>query len=108
MEFEDPCAFLQSFTHDLSVGQRIPQNRLQKITFAAFTKDLVEPYILEEIRRQLQDVQSLLLNVAKEHQRAFETWIVDNANRWMEYQRKNIPQLAMSDQRIRKQVEALE
>jgi len=26
MEIEDPCAFLQSFTHDPSVGRRIPQN----------------------------------------------------------------------------------
>jgi len=33
---------------------------------------------------------------------------VENANRWMEYQRKNLHQLAMSDQMIRKQVEALE
>ena len=27
MEIEDPCAFLPSFTHDPSVGRRIPQNR---------------------------------------------------------------------------------
>ena len=27
MEIEDPSAFLQSFTHDPSVGRRIPQNR---------------------------------------------------------------------------------
>jgi len=26
MEIEDPCAFLQSFTLDPSVGERIPQN----------------------------------------------------------------------------------
>jgi len=29
----------------------------------------------------MQDAQYLLLNVAKEHQRAFETEIVENANR---------------------------
>ena len=56
MEIEDPCAFLQSFTPDPSVGRRIPQNRQRKMTFADFTKDLVEPYILEEITRQMQDV----------------------------------------------------
>jgi len=55
MVIEDPCAFLQSFTHDLSVGRRIPQNRQWKMTFADFTKDLVEPDILEEITRQMQD-----------------------------------------------------
>jgi len=49
MEIEDPCAFLQSFTDDPLVGQRIPQNRQRKMTFADFTQDLVQPYILEEI-----------------------------------------------------------
>jgi len=108
MEIEEPCSFPQSFTHDPSVGQRIPQNRQRKMTFADFTKDLVEPYILEEITRQMQDAQSHLLNVAEEHQHAFETEIVENANRWMEYQRKNFRKLAMSDQIFRKRVEALE
>jgi len=108
MEIEDPCAFLKSFTLDPSVGERIPQNRRRKMTFADFTKDLLEPYILEEITRQMQVAQSPLLNVAEEHQRAFETDIVENANRWMEYQRKKFRQLAVSDQMIRKRVEALE
>ena len=108
MEIEDPCAFLQSFTHDPSVGRRIPQNRERKMTFADFTKDLLEPYLLEEITRQLQDAQSHLLNLAEAHQHAFETEIVENANCWMEYQRKNFRKLAMSNQMIRKRVEALE
>jgi len=108
MEIEDPCVFLQSFTQDPSVGQRIPQNRQRKMTFADFTKDLVEPYIHEEITRQMQDAQSYLLNLAEEHQHAFETEIVENAKRWMEYQQKNFRKLAMSDQMIRKRVEALE
>ena len=53
------------------------------MTFAAFTKDLVEPYILEEITRQMQDAQSHLLNLAEEHEHVFETEIVEKANRWM-------------------------
>ena len=81
MEIEDPSAFLQSFTLDPSVGERIPQNRRLKMTLADFTKHLIEPYILEEITRQMQDAESLLLNVAEEHQGAFETEIVENANR---------------------------
>jgi len=108
MEIEDPCAFLQSFTHDPSVGRTIPQNRRLKMTFADFTKDLVEPYILEEITRQMQDAQSHLHNLDEEHQHAFETEIVENPNRWMEYQRKNFWKLVISDQMIRKRVEALE
>jgi len=67
IEIEDPSAFLQSFTHDPSVGRRIPQNSQRKMTFADFTKDLVEPYILEEITQQMQDAQSHLLNLAEEH-----------------------------------------
>jgi len=108
MEIEDPCAFLQSFTHDLSVGRRIPQNRQRKLTFADFTTDLIEPYILKEITREMQDAPSHLLNLAEQHLHAFETEIMENANRWMEYQRKNFRQLAMSDQMIRKREEALE
>jgi len=78
------------------------------MSFADFTKDLVEPYILEEITRQMQYAQSHLLNHAEEHEHAFETEIVENANRWMKYKRKNFCKLAMSDQMIRKRVEALE
>jgi len=33
----------------------------------------------------MQDAQSYLLNLAEEHQHAFETEIVENANRCMEY-----------------------
>jgi len=78
------------------------------MTFADFTKDLVEPYILEQITRQMEDAQSHPLNLAEEHQHAFETEIMENANGWMEYQRNNFRKLAISDQMIRKRVEALE
>jgi len=40
--------------------------------FADFTKDLVEPYMLEEITQQMQDAQSHLCNLAEEHQHAFK------------------------------------
>jgi len=108
IEIEDPYAFLPRFTLEPSVGRRIPQNRRRKMTFTDFTNDQVEPYILVEITGQMQDAQSLLLNFAKEHQHEFETEMVENANRWMEYQRKNFRQLAISDQMIRKRLEALE
>jgi len=104
-EIEDPSAFLQTFTHDPSVGRRIGQDRQLKMTCADFTKDLVEPYILEEITQQMQDAQSHLLNLAEEHRHALENEIVESANRWMEYQRKNFRKLDMPDQMIRKRVE---
>jgi len=85
MEIEDPCAFLQSFTHDPAVGRRIPQKRQRKLTFPHFTKDLVELYILEEITQQMQEAQSHLLNLADEDQHAFETEIVEIPNGWIDY-----------------------
>jgi len=56
----------------------------------------------------MQGAQGHLLNLAEEYQDVFETEIVENANRSMEYQRKNFHHLAMSDQMIKKRVEALE
>jgi len=56
----------------------------------------------------MQDAQSPPLNVAEEHQHTFEIDIMENANHWMEYQRKKFRQLAMSKQIFRKRVEALE
>jgi len=108
MVIQDPGAFLQSFTVDQSLGQRIAQNRRQKMTFADIIKDLVQPDILEENTRQMENTQSLLLNVTEEHQGVFETEIVENANRWIQSKRENFRQLAMSDQIIRKWVEVLE
>jgi len=34
----------------------------------------------------MQDAQSHLHNLAEEHQHGFETEMVENANRWIEYQ----------------------
>ena len=76
--------------------------------FTDFTKDLIEHYILEEITCQMQGASSLLLNVAEEHQCEFDIDIVENSNHWIEYQRKNFCQLAMSDQMVRKLTKALE
>jgi len=56
----------------------------------------------------MQDSQTRLLNLAEEQPHIFETEIVENTNRVMEYQRRNFRQLAMSDPMIRKRVEALE
>jgi len=107
-EIEDICAFLQSFTHDPSVGRRIPQNRRCHRTFADFTNVLIEPFILEEITGQMQDTKSYLLKVAENYQHAFETGIMQNANLWMEYPLKNFRQLVISDQMLLKLLEALE
>ena len=48
----------------------------------------------------MQDAQGLLLNATEEHQCAFETEIVENANCLKEYQGKKFSLLAMLDQRL--------
>jgi len=49
--------FLQSFTHDPSVGQRIPLQRTTPMTFANLTRDLFEPYIVREVTKKFQEAK---------------------------------------------------
>jgi len=54
----NPIAFLQSFTHGPSVGHRIPPQRRTPITFANFTRDLFEPYLVREITKRFQEAKA--------------------------------------------------
>jgi len=60
LELLNPVAFLQSFTHDLSVGHRIPPQSRTPLTFANFTRDLFEPYIVREVTKRFQHEPSPL------------------------------------------------
>ena len=55
LEIMNPVTFLQSFTHDPSVGQRISPQRRTSLTFANFTRELFEPYIVREVTKRLQE-----------------------------------------------------
>ena len=108
MEIADPLTFLQSFTRDPSIRQRVPPNLLGRMNFTEFTRELMEPYILTEITRKIQEAEKYLTLFCEDQQHAFETAMIENASRWMEHQRKAYRQLAMSDEMIRKRVSALE
>jgi len=57
-EILNPVTFLQSFTHDPSVGHRIPPQRRTPMTFAIFTRDLFEPYIVREVTKRFQEAKA--------------------------------------------------
>jgi len=52
LEILNSVTFLQSFTHDPSVEQRIPPQRRTPMTFANFTRELFEPYIVREVLKR--------------------------------------------------------
>ena len=58
-EILNPVTFLQSFTHDPSVGHRIPQQRRTPMTFTNFTRELFEPYIVREVTKWFQELRLL-------------------------------------------------
>jgi len=55
----------------------------------------------------MQEANSLLLNVAEEHQHSFEIENKEITNCWIEYQQKKYRQLAISNQMICEQLEEL-
>jgi len=58
LEILNPVSFLQSFTHGPSVGQRIPPQRQTPMTFANFTRELFEPYIVREVTKRFQEAEA--------------------------------------------------
>ena len=58
LEILNPVTFLQSFTHDPSVGQRIPLQRRTPMTFANFTREPFEPYIVREVTKMFQEAKA--------------------------------------------------
>jgi len=58
LEIINPVTFLQTFTYDPSVGQRIPAQRRTPMTFANFTRELFEPYIVREVTQRFQEAKA--------------------------------------------------
>ena len=52
---EDPAILLDSFTRDLTVGDRMPPDLRPNMNFAEFTRECFEPYILREVGRWAGD-----------------------------------------------------
>ena len=99
-EILNPCGFLQSLTRDPSVGRRVPPHRRTPMTFADFTKNLFEPYIVREVTKRFQEAQASLGNFVEEQQIMWQNEMVSNANLWMKKQQIEYRKLALSVQMI--------
>ena len=81
LEIMNPDRFLQSFTHDPLLGQRIPLQRRTPMTFANFTKELFEPYIVREVTKRFQEAKASMRDFITATQLEWQKAIVANANR---------------------------
>jgi len=104
----NPVTFLQSLTYDPSVGQRIPPQRRTPMTFANFTRELFEPYIVREVTKRFQEAKASMGNFITATQVKWQNEMVTNANRWMKIQQVEYRKLAFSDRMIRACLTALE
>jgi len=108
LEILNPVTFLQSFSHDPSVGQRIPPQRCTPMTFANFTRELFEPYIVREVTKRFQEAKASMGDCITATQLEWQNQMVANANRWMKIQQVEYRKLALSDRMIRARLTALE
>ena len=81
LEILNPVSFLQSFTHDPSVGHRIPPQRRTPMTFANFTMDLFEPYIVSEVTKRFLEAKASMGDLITATQLEWQNEMVTNANR---------------------------
>jgi len=108
LEILNPVAFLQSFTHDPLVGHRIPPQRCTPMTYANFTRDLFEPYIVREVTKRFQEAKASMGDFITGTQLEWQNEMVTNANRWMKVQQVEYRKSALSDRMIRARLTALE
>jgi len=97
LEILHPVTFLQSFTHDTSVGQRIPPQRRTPMTFANFTRELFEPYIVREVSKRFQEAKASMGDFITATQPKWQNEMVTNANRWMKIQQVEYCKLPLYD-----------
>jgi len=108
LEILHPVAFLQSFTHDPSAGLRIPPQRRTPKTFANFTRDLFEPYIVREVTQRFQEAKVSMGDFITATQLEWQNENVTTANGWMKIQQLEYRKLALSDRMIKASLTALE
>ena len=100
--------FLQSFTHDPSVGHRIPPQRRTPMSFANFTRELFEPYIVREVTKRFQEAKASMGDFIHATQLEWHNEMVAHANRSMKIHQVEYRKLALSDGMIRARLTALE
>jgi len=101
LEILNPVSFLQSFMYDPSVGHRIPAQRRTPMTFANFTRELFEPYIVREVTKRFQEAKACIGDFITTTQLEWQNEMVTNANGWMKIQQVEYRKLALSDRMIR-------
>jgi len=108
LEILNPVTFLQSFTHDPSVGQRIPPQRRTPMTFANLTRELFEPSIVREVIKRFQEAKACMGDFITATQLEWQNEMVVNANCWMKIHQVEHSKLALSDGIIRARLTAVE
>ena len=81
LQILNPVTFLQSFTHDPSVGQRIPPQRRTPMTFAKFTSELFEPNIVREVTKRFPEAKASMGDFITATQLEWQNEMVTKANR---------------------------
>ena len=82
-EIANPAILLESFTRDLSVRERMPEELRRNMTFADFTREYFASYILREVGKRFCEAEAQLGNFVESQQKIFQKQIVDSANAWI-------------------------
>ena len=107
-DIADPAILLASFTRDPSVGERMPEELRKNMTFADFTRECFEPYILRELGTRFCEAQAQLENFVMFQQKIVQKQMVDSANAWMIEPQKAFKHFSRSAHLLRVRVASLE
>jgi len=77
------------------------------MTFANFTRELFEPYIVREETKRFQEAKASMGDFITAAQLEWQNEMVANANRWMKIQQVEYRKLALSDRMIRARLTGL-
>ena len=86
----------------------MPPDLRCNMSFAEFTRECFEPYILREVGRRFQEAEKQLGNFVMSRQLIFQQQMVETANAWMIQQQKAFKYFARSATVLRGRVAALE
>ena len=78
------------------------------MTFANFTRELFEPYIVREVTKRFQEAKASMGDFLTATQLEWQNEMVANTNRWMKIQQVEYRKLVLSDRMIRACLTALE
>jgi len=78
------------------------------MTFANFTRELFEPYIVREVTKRFQEAKADMGEFITSTQLKWQNEMVANANGWMKIQQVEYHKLALSERMIRARLTALE